>query len=376
MPQHPPRRSIVASALSLVMATAIGVAAAAPAHAADPPAASAFGAQISAAGQEIIPPTPLASVPTRPGEDIKSLVDIPADPVAISGTLTAEAAAHATADLASKLTVVEQTFPGPYDARSVAEIEDAGVLLGVAGPDVPVLTAGLIRAEAVAVCAGTPRYSANSEVIDLAVAGQALPLNAPVQQIVDAISGVLAQSGLNAVVDVQRNVVTQLPGGGAAVDALVVTVLAAAGEAPLAQVRLAHAEVTAGACAAVPQCTDGVDNDGDTKSDIGDPGCHRDGNAANEASFDPNDNDERDGVQCADGVDNDGDTVSDRADPGCHTDGRADNDASYDANDDNENDVARAGTLPATGASFTMLPALAALSAGVAAVAARRRLLR
>src|SRR5207244_2597437 len=131
------------------------------------------------------------------------------------------------------------------------------------------------------------------EVIDLSVAGTPIPLNAPVQDLIDAISGALTDSGLNAVADVQRNVVTPIAGGGIGVDALVVTVLSAAGATPLAQVRLAHAEVTAGACAAAPQCSDKADNDGDAKIDAADPGCHSDGNASNPATYVPSDNDER-----------------------------------------------------------------------------------
>ncbi|MGH8571353.1 MAG: DUF7594 domain-containing protein, partial [Gammaproteobacteria bacterium] len=59
---------------------------------------------------------------------------------------------------------------------------------------------------------------------------------------------------------------------------------------------------------AAPQCSDGADNDGDTKIDFpNDPGC-----------TDANDNDETDLPQCSDLVDNDGDTKIDFPnDPGC-----------------------------------------------------------
>jgi hypothetical protein len=43
-----------------------------------------------------------------------------------------------------------------------------------------------------------------------------------------------------------------------------------------------------------PQCSDIIDNDGDGYVDANDPGCHSDGNTANPASYDPNDNDEID----------------------------------------------------------------------------------
>jgi hypothetical protein len=146
----------------------------------------------------------------------------------------------------------------------------------------------------------------------------------------------------------------------------------------------------------LPQCSDGIDNDGDGKIDAADPACHSDGNAANPLSYEPNYDDETDpalpfcpilpyfsciqvgggytcrddcilqGVgyiggscdigyfchspenccckcispQCSDGIDNDGDGEIDAADPGCHSDGNAANPASYDPSDNDETDPA------------------------------------
>lgn len=45
-----------------------------------------------------------------------------------------------------------------------------------------------------------------------------------------------------------------------------------------------------------PQCSDGLDNDGDGLADARDPGCHADGNANNPGSYDPQDDDETDPV--------------------------------------------------------------------------------
>jgi LPXTG-motif cell wall-anchored protein len=97
-----------------------------------------------------------------------------------------------------------------------------------------------------------------------------------------------------------------------------------------------------------PQCSDTIDNDGDGVIDAADPGCHSDNDASNNASYNPNDDDETDkksntggssketGVECADKKDNDGDGLVDAKDPGCHTDGDASNPNSYDATDDSE----------------------------------------
>lgn len=57
----------------------------------------------------------------------------------------------------------------------------------------------------------------------------------------------------------------------------------------------------------VPECADGLDNDGDGLSDLADPGCS-----------DSSDDDESDGTSaCQDGLDNDGDGFVDMQDVGC-----------------------------------------------------------
>ncbi len=353
---------------TLALTAVIAVIPFAPGAKAAGPAASAFGATVLAGGEEVIPPEPVASVATPPGDATETTVDIPAEPVAISGTLTATANAHKTADIASGLTVVQQAVPGPYNARGLAQIQGLGVLFDVAGAGVPIVGATTVRSEAAVVCGATPRYTANSEIVDLTVGGEPVPVNGPVQDIIDGISGALADSGLNAVVDVQRNVVTQIPGGGIGVDALIVTVLAAAGDVPLAQIRLAHAEVTAAACPPTTQCSDGTDNDGDGKIDAQDPGCHSDGDPNNPGSYVPSDDDERDAPQCSDGRDNDGDGKIDILDPGCHSDGNANNPRSYVPSD---NDEANA-ILPRTGGD----DALPLAAAGLATLAMLGRRLR
>ena len=76
-----------------------------------------------------------------------------------------------------------------------------------------------------------------------------------------------------------------------------------------------------------PQCSDGIDNDGDGLIDATDPGCHSDGNASNTSSYDASDTSEANAAvpaQCADGIDNDGDSLIDLVDPGCS--GADDND--------------------------------------------------
>jgi len=149
-----------------------------------------------------------------------------------------------------------------------------------------------------------------------------------------------------------------------------------------------------------PQCSDGVDNDGDGVADGADPGCHSDGNAQNPASYVPSDTDETDSPatgpsgepeeggkpECSDNKDNDGDGKVDEDDPGCHSDGNPNNASSYNPDDDNESDDGGAGapeagagdagkvpdSLPFTGASIVGL-ALAGLLMLAGGLLLRRR---
>jgi len=56
-----------------------------------------------------------------------------------------------------------------------------------------------------------------------------------------------------------------------------------------------------------PQCSDGIDNDGDGRIDADDPGC------ADAADLDEHSPE----LACDDGIDNDGDGFVDAADPNC-----------------------------------------------------------
>jgi LPXTG-motif cell wall-anchored protein len=156
-------------------------------------------------------------------------------------------------------------------------------------------------------------------------------------------------SGIPAVLPIVCNS-DDVAGANAVREALDVFVLAV-GATSLTKATTASSEAISEAPAAReatgPQCSDGVDNDGDGKIDADDPGCHSDNDASNPDSYNPDDNDETDksttggsgnatGVQCADKKDNDGDGLVDAKDPGCHTDGNPNNADSYDPTDDSE----------------------------------------
>ena len=371
------RKALVGGVL---IATIIGatVSGAGPAGA-DPAkggSASAFAATATLAGNDLVPPTPVAEVTAPPfGDAAETSIPIDADPLAVNGTLVASANVHQASDLPSALEqeASAQAVAGPYNARAVGQIEDLEVIVDAVAAGVPLVEADAVRGEAVAVCTGTTvSYSASSEVVNLVIGGED-PLSGPLNDLITQITDALNASPLVDLVSIEVNDVT-VTATGASVDALVVTLLQAADpDAPPVQVRLGHAEVSGVSCGPIAACSDTQDNDGDGRIDALDPGCHSDGNADNPDSYDPNDNDESD-PQCSDLADNDGDGVIDAADPGCHTDGNAGNPDSYDPLDNDETNAAVQDQplLPATG-SAVPLAAAVGLGAGALALLALRR---
>ncbi|MDE0804469.1 MAG: hypothetical protein OSA99_14245 [Acidimicrobiales bacterium] len=128
----------------------------------------------------------------------------------------------------------------------------------------------------------------------------------------------------------------------------------------------------------LPECSDGIDNDGEGTIDIDDPNCHTDGDPDNPDSYDPDDDDES--SECNDGVDNADpeDDLADAADPGCHTDGDPNNPDSYDPNGPSETNegqpkVETPGPLPRTGGDMPLAAAMAFGGLGLAALQLMRR---
>lgn len=375
------RKAGMSGLLALTMAVAM--VSGAPPASADPARggdAYAFGAKVTVTDQELLPPTPeaSASAPAFPADASETLLPIPADPLAVNGTLIASASVHQPADLTSQLEVEAQSVAGPYNARAVGQAEDVEVLIDAIATDVPLVEADVLRSEVVAKCVGsTVQYSANSEAVNLVVAGDNT-LGGVVNDIIDQLFPGL--DPLDPLVNLEENVVTPIPGG-LSVDALVVTVLEAAdADLGLVQARIGHAELSGVTCGALPQCSDTTDNDGDGVIDADDPGCHSDGDPNNPDSYDPNDNDETDGLprtdspECSDGIDNDGDGVSDIDDPDCHVDGDAQNPDSYDPNDDSEaGPTVSDDGLPRTGVSVPTAAAAGLGAAALALLALRRR---
>lgn len=271
--------------------------------------ASSFAVTADVLGTNVIPPTPTATLDAPAADEVdETLIGIPGDPLVVNGTLIARSAVHAASDLASELNQSAQAVAGPYNARAIGQIEDLSLLINEGVPGGKLISADLIRAEAVAVCkAGAVSYSANSEVVDLQIGGED-PFSGPLNDALEEITKGLAP--LADLVAVDLNVVTKTDTG-ISVDAIVVTLLAAAADngapGPLAKVVLGHAEVSGAACGgatAKPQCSDGEDNADpeDTLADAADPGCHTDGDPNNSATYDPNDDDETDATVASGGA--------------------------------------------------------------------------
>jgi len=253
---------------------------------------SGYGLNLDLAGTPAIDKAGLATSTLPPGGNFADeLFLAPVEPVILSGTARGMAATNAESVLLSELEQVTQAVPGPYNAVGVGLVEDLGVLLNVAGDiNQALVSASAVRGEAVGVCRnGAAVYSANSEVADLNVGGMDVGVNNPVTDLLGTVNSALA--GLQ-VIEIKLNEVN-VTATGATVTALHVTVLGAlagvpiAGQDPVADIIVGHAEVGGLQCAPRPQCSDTTDNDGDGQIDANDPGC------INNGVYDPNDDDER-----------------------------------------------------------------------------------
>ncbi|MDQ4149420.1 MAG: hypothetical protein M3164_05440 [Actinomycetota bacterium] len=265
--------------------------------------ASAFG--LEATGIIPIARTPTVSVtfpPPAERTERADLLQIPAEPLAFNGTATAVAQTAREATLASSLRAGQLqaagggTVPDRFNARGASRIEGLGLLTQEPLPGLPedltgsLVGAELIEAEAVVSCVeGRPVFAAGSNIVGLVIAA-GLDLTQPLD---DLLRGVVDTVRVPGILEINRNIVTPTADG-ISVIALQVRLLGN-GEV----VNLAQAQVSGGVCAPVdrPECSDGIDNDGDGKIDAADPGCHTDGDPNNPASYDPNDDDERDLVR-------------------------------------------------------------------------------
>lgn len=317
--------------------------------------------------------TEVAGVNTTPGQTANG----PLQPIQ-AGVLDPLCASTTNQVCLSVLTADSQTTAdGSTNKFALANASVLGLGVGAAESSGAIGEAGQCQTGAgeaktanVTASGGAVAQGANSAAVSQSCTGQA-PTVARSSQVI-GLGGVQVPLPAAGCADGTPDTVTGIPGvlpivcnaddaAGAAVvrEALDVFALTVGGSS-LVKETTAAAEATTTAPAAPetpPQCSDGVDNDGDGLIDIADPGCHTDGNPNNPASFNPNDDSEADSgpgggsggenggtPECSDNRDNDGDGLIDERDPGCHSDGNPNNPDSYNPDDDDERNGGGSGS--------------------------------
>jgi hypothetical protein len=321
--------------------------------------ASASGLEVT--GLVPVAPTPTVTTSFPPAADQtveNSLVEIPLDPLAFAGVASVGVQTRLDTTLQPQLPDNRLTvkgggaLPDTFNARAVSRV--AGVSIGATNPLEGVLPellpalvgVGAVTSEALVSCVGGRAVFASGSVIaeDLSVLN--IPLDIPVDNLANQVVDVTA--ALAGILEIRRNVVTETPNG-INVVGLQVRVL----DQGLV-VNISEAEVTGGICADVPECRDGIDNDGDGRIDFpADPQCK---------SLD----DDSEAPECSNARDDDGDGKIDRDDPGCYHNGRLT--GRYDPNDDTEADL-----LPRTGGDNALM-GIVILAGGALMLVASRKL--
>ncbi len=171
--------------------------------------------------------------PVRAGNDTGACAE------AVAGLPALTESVHLDS-LATARTAYAAVNPGgakPISAKPQAVAGVEGLDLAIPGT----LSVGVARSTLSASCvSGAPVYTGRSEVANITLGGQPIVIDGVVQPITDALS-----DALGAVVSVRLNEQVDLPGGGKAVRAAHVKLLAGDGSgAPLADVIVAESRLT------------------------------------------------------------------------------------------------------------------------------------
>ena len=264
--------------------------------------ARAFGASIDLLNSQLLPPTPNVTAGPGPNLGSNNLLTVPIGTLVSAGVAGAKARTTLNPSITpevplDRLRVVSPggaARPAAFNAQAYARITGA-VIAAQEGAELPpavtslfgagtILSADVIHAEALVGCVGGQAIIvAGSQLAGVSLLGLDLTqlVDGTLNQVVPLGNTVLALLGGSLI----ANEVVQTPNG-VAINALHLRV------PNLLDVTLAHAEVTGAQCREAPECSDGIDNDGDGRIDIADPECHTDGNPDNPQSYDPNDDSE------------------------------------------------------------------------------------
>jgi hypothetical protein len=327
------KSSKIVFACCLVTTLAVAGASAVSAGPATSARGRAYGAKLLGVAE-----LPNAEAQVAPGiadHDDTDAVASDLSPLLTAGALHVEGDASTSSNITASMQstidgATSASLPGSWNARGFAEA--VGINVGSLGPGLPALSANVVDAEAVSACVnGNLVHGSAAKVLGLSLVtppalpgppGTPIPLPAisttqPNQVLLDALglkltfwetnwnpSNLRTTDGSSTVYTNAVHLVT-----------------------PLGDVIISHAESTAtcgndgdggggggGGGGGTPQCSDGIDNDGDGSIDLDDPDCSS-----------PDDNSEGSGgggggggtPQCSDGVDNDGDGNIDLDDADC-----------------------------------------------------------
>jgi LPXTG-motif cell wall-anchored protein len=268
-------------------------------------AAAAWGLELK--GLVVVAPTNRVDRVYPPaGVSDTSLITIPLSGLVFSGTgqNVAKTADDSTLTplipVASLKVLGGGTLPAGFNAQGSSRVEGLGALSAPLGIQLPVdltgglVKTGLIQSEADVTCqSGNPVFSAGTKIAQISVAGADLTgtVDGTLNQVLALPASLSILAPLLTIV-VNETIPTT---NGVQVNAVHVTVLPNGAGGGAQELIVAHSEVSGSTCKPVgPECSDGIDNDGDGKIDAADPGCHTDGNANNPRSYDANDTSEAD----------------------------------------------------------------------------------
>jgi|SRR5215218_1197246 len=286
--RHPRSRYVAScTALAALLAGAI----AAPAAVAGPPPpgpGGEFSCQASALRLSgLLKAEPLVANPANAPcqTDSKGLIGpLNLGPLTINGVLTAR---------------TEATAAGGHAESSVTR-----AVIGIG----PVISADVLTSQANVSCVeGEPVFSSSGDVVNVKLGTLVIQIPAGQRPLVLSIP-LVGTLYLNEVVTTPTSITRRA----LRLDTLLLDVVIAES---IADVRDKPCEKSPPP--PKPQCSDGIDNDGDYTVDEQDPGCLSGPNGA----YNPSDDDEQDTPpaepQCSDGTDNDGDKKIDMYDPQC-----------------------------------------------------------
>ncbi|MGQ0679709.1 MAG: hypothetical protein ACT4OM_08675 [Actinomycetota bacterium] len=265
--------------------------------------ARAFGASIDLLGAGLLPPTPNVTAGPGPNTGSNNLLTVPLGTLVSAGAASAKARTTLNSEITPEIPTGNlrvfspggAPLPGTFNGQAYARV--AGAVIAASDtvglpPDVAalfglgtVLSADAVQSEALVSCVnGSAVIVAGSQLAGVTLLGIDLTnlVDGTLNQVIPLADTVVGLLGGRAI----ANEVVNSGSDNVSINALHVTL------PNILDVTLAHAEVTGASCGPAPQCSNGIDDDGDGKIDIADPECHTDGNADNPASFDPNDDSE------------------------------------------------------------------------------------